>query len=75
MSIAERTHLLQITVSEISEAPRVLKEKHDGGVPIVAVVENTLCCYKTKLDVPSGVTVLSQRWGAHDGELAAGCNC
>ena len=65
---------MQITTGDISEAPRILKESRDGGQPIVVVVENTFCC-KCKLDVPSGVTVLSQRWGAHDGELNPGLIC
>jgi len=41
MSIAERTHLLQITTGDISNAPRILKEARDGGQPIVVVIENS----------------------------------
>lgn len=40
MSIAERTHLLQITTGDIHDAPRILKEARGDGQPIVVVVEN-----------------------------------
>ena len=75
MSIDERTHLLQITTGDISNAPRILKEARQGGQPIVVVIENSFWWCKCKLDVPSGVTVLAQKWGAHDGELAPGFKC
>lgn len=75
MSLADRTHLLQITTGDIANAPRILKEPRDGGQPIVVVIENAFWCCKMKLDVPSGVTVLAQKWGAHDGELTPGFKC
>ncbi|CAI2371325.1 unnamed protein product [Moneuplotes crassus] len=75
MALNERTHLLQITTGDITNAPRILKNAQHDGQPIVVVIENGFCCCKPKLDVPSGVTVLSQKWGAHDGELAPGFKC
>lgn len=71
----DRTHLLQITTDDITNAPRILKEPRHDGQPIVVVIENSFWCCKMKLDVPSGVTVLAQKWGAHDGELPAGYKC
>lgn len=75
MSLHERTHLIQITTDDIKNAPRILKEPHPNGQPIVIVIENSFWCCKLKLDVPSGVTVLAQKWGAHDGELPPGYKC
>ena len=74
MSMEDRTHLLQMTVADIHEAPRILKEARHDGQPIVVVIDSSTCP-KWKLDVPSGVTVLAQKWGAHDGELNAGLIC
>jgi hypothetical protein len=70
-----RTHLLQLTTDDITNAPRMLKNPEGGGQPLVIVIENGYWCCKLKLDVPSGVTVLAQKWGAHDGELPAGFKC
>jgi len=75
MSLHERTHLMQLTTADIQNAPRILKEAHPQGQPIVVVIENSFWCCKMKLDVPSGVTVLAQRWGSHEGELAPGFKC
>lgn len=67
--------MIQITTDQIENAPRILKEAQHGGQPIVVVIENKVCCCHCKLDVPSGVTVLWQKWGAHEGVLDPGFKC
>mmetsp|Transcript_5157 Transcript_5157/g.5915 ORF Transcript_5157/g.5915 Transcript_5157/m.5915 type:complete len:126 (+) Transcript_5157:9-386(+) len=75
MALNERTHLLQMTTDDITNAPRILKDPNHNGQPIVVVIENNFWCCKMKLDVPSGVTVLGQKWGAHEGEIPPGFKC
>lgn len=43
MSMEDRTHLLQMTVADIHEAPRVLKEARHDGQPIVVVIDSSTC--------------------------------
>ena len=43
-ALNERTHLLQITTGDITNAPRILKNAQNDGQPIVVVIENGFCC-------------------------------
>ena len=73
--MSERTHLIQVTVATVNEGPRIFSDKMNEGTPLVVVVEPmTTCCYP-KLDIPSGVITLGQKWGAHDGILDPGMKC
>jgi hypothetical protein len=39
------------------------------------VICDTPACFHLKLNVPSGMLILSQSWGAHNGILEPGCYC
>ena len=64
--IRERTHLIQLYTSDPDEGPRLISDKHHGGVPIMVIVDPPSCCYY-KLNVPHGIVTLEHIWGKKNG--------
>jgi regulator of protease activity HflC (stomatin/prohibitin superfamily) len=60
----------------VAQSTAIFQKKYPhNSVPIVVVVTPPKCCCILKLDIPSGVTTIGQKWGAHDGILAPGAKC
>ena len=74
---SRRTRLVQVSTSSIYDAPQILTEESSNSqeTVLVVVVEPPMTCCYPKLDVPSGVTTLGQKWGAHDGVMKPGAHC
>ena len=69
------TNLLQLYTTNPEEAPRMISETNKQGIPLLVLVDMNNCCPVMKLNVPSGMIVLEQVFGQHNGTVEEGCHC
>jgi hypothetical protein len=66
--------LIQLYTTDPSEGPRLISDDNSKGVPIMVLVDGPSCCY-CKLNVPSGIVTLEQKYGKHTGMMDPGYYC
>ncbi len=72
----QQTHLVQITTKDVEHSTQIFQKRYgNNSVPLVVVVTPPKCCCYCKLNIPSGVVTLGQKWGAHEGTLQPGAKC
>ena len=72
--LTPRTHLIQLSTSDPYEGPRLISDSHPLGIPIMIMVDGPSCFY-CKLNIPSGIVSLEQKWGRKQGMMEPGWHC